>query len=405
MAKGLEQSLREMLTDPALAAAQLDLALATALGRQRVSFRQRAGAAVAQLERARQEGADASEIAALEAVVAQRNGRLEAAEIQARTADIKRPAPALGIAQIMGLADAAAEKPPLTLAALSASGEIEARAQGRDNGTFHLTHVGDLKEVTLQVSDAGGRLLFRATAPVSVAAGSVLYLDIPLGTPRPTPGPVPTEVTMPELTGQSEGVALAILHRLGRTDVRVIDQVAEGQPGIVLAQLPKAGSVLTAASEITLTVRRAKDDPTPSERVMPRLVGDSRDAAERKLAQLKLKFKVELKLSDGPAGRVIAQEPAEGTALDHVKEALLIVSQSQNTLADAPSISVPDLLGKSRQTAQRALKAASLTATISETRDAQTAPGVTKQTPKAGSVVPHGTAVRLTVNVVRKARR
>jgi beta-lactam-binding protein with PASTA domain len=233
----------------------------------------------------------------------------------------------------------------------------------------------------------------------------VLYLDIPLGPPRPTPGPVPTEVTMPKLTGQSEGVALAVLHRLGRADVQVIDQIAEGQPGIVLAQVPKAGSVLVATSEITLTVRRAKDDPKPTEGVMPRLVGDSRDAAEQKLAQLKLEFKVELKPSDGLAGRVIAQEPAEGTPLDKVKEARLIVSQSLKTRADAPSVSVPDLVGKSRQAAQRALKAASLTATISETTDAQAAAGVTKQTPKAGSVVPHGTAVRLTVNVVRKARR
>jgi beta-lactam-binding protein with PASTA domain len=103
-------------------------------------------------------------------------------------------------------------------------------------------------------------------------------------------------------------------------------------------------------------------------------------------------------------GQVIAQEPAAGTALATVKQALLIVSEPLPPRVGAPSVSVPSLVGKSLQTAQRALKAASLTAEISKTHDAQAVAGVSKQTPKAGSVVAHGTPVHLTVNVVRKGR-
>jgi beta-lactam-binding protein with PASTA domain len=399
MAKGLEEMLREMLADPGAAAAQADLAQAAALARQEISFRQRAGAAAARLRRAREDSADAEEIATLETEVGKRTRRLEAAGRQASAADLKRPQPDTALAQVFGRAEGEVEKPPLTLAALSETGEVMASTAANPAGVFCLTHEGDLTNITLQLSDASGQVFYRGTDPVSIAAGTVHYLDVPLGAPKPEPGPVPSQPTMPDLTGQDEGVALALLRRIGKTEVDVIDKIAEDQPGIVIAQTPKAGTVLADGTKITLTVRRASG-ATPPARFLLGYVGSTLEAAEASLKELGLRHAVKLQVDDGPAGRVLAQSPAEGTNLDEVKVVELTVSQAR---AETPvTVIVPDLIGRPRDLALELVKAADLTADIKETADPAAA-GVTAQDPKAGTTVKRGATVILTVNTPPEA--
>lgn len=395
MEKGLQEALLELLTDPGTAAAQGDIAQAAALARQEVSFRQRTGAAAARLRRARENGADPEKIAALEALVRKRTARLEVAGVQARAADFKRPQPDDATAQVFGRAEGTVEKPPLTVAALSQGGDVLAHTFALDNGAFHLTHEGDLEDVTLQMSDDEGRVLFRLTDPVTIPAGTVAYFDVSLEPPKPEPGPVPTKPKMPDLIGQSEGVALALLRRIGRTDAKVVDKVAEGQPDVVIAQSPAAGADLTEETKIKLTVRRVKDD-APEIAYLPGFVGRTLAVAEAALKELGLEHTVKLRVDDGPPGLVLAQAPPEGTRLDKVEVVTLTVSQHRDK--QPKTVVVPDVTGKPRDLALELLKAADLTAEIDAMADAGKPAGVIAQDPKAGTTVARGSAVTLTVN-------
>ena len=395
MAKDLEDILLKLLSTPGAAAAQADLAQAAALARQELSFHQRAGAAAARLRRAKADAADPAEIAALEVTLAQRTARLETATRQTDAANVKRPAPDKALAQVFGRATGAVEKPPLTLAAIGKSGEVAAQTVASKTGTFHLTAEGDLASITLQLSDAEGRVVFRSAEPVSVAAGSVLYFDATLDAPEPEPGPVPTRAKMPDLVGQGEGVAKALLDRLGATDIKISDKVADGQPGIVVDQSPKAGTALDDKSKITLTVRRAKGDE-PDVIFMPGLIGSPLAEAKARLRTLGLSSSVKRKADDGPADIVLAQKPGEGTAIGDGDKLVLTVSQATDTAPE--TVIVPNLKEKSRDLAQQLLKATDLKASFSDTADTEAPAGVTAQDPEAGTVVKRKSTVQVTVN-------
>lgn len=400
MAKGLEDTLIELLGDPAAAAGQADIAQAAALTRQEISFRQRAGAAAAQLRRARVDGADPAEIATLEAVLERRAARLDSASLQAQAADVKRPIPDDTLAQIFGRARGDIEKPPLTAAALSPEGAVLAQAVAGANGTFHMTFVGDLNDVITQISDGAGRVLYRAKDPVSVPAGTVLYLDVSLDPPKPEPGPVPANPKMPELIGQNEGAAVALLCRIGTTNIEIVDEIAEGQPGIVTAQLPKAGTELGSETEVTLTVRRSSDGGQ-GETFLPGFVGSAASEAEATLKDLALSQKITLRADEGEPGIVLAQTPKEGTPLKDVSIVELIVSRKPEQQSE--TVTVPSLIGRSGRLAADLLKAAGLEADITETKDSESTLGVTKQDPVAGTTVKRGTTVAITVNTPPQA--
>lgn len=400
MAKGLEDILLELLGDPASVAAQADLTQAVALARQDLSFRQRAGAAAVQLRRARAEGADAAEIAEIEARLEKRLTRQRAAAVQAAAADVKRPAPDKGHAQIFGRATGTVEKPPLTLAALDKAGDVVAQKAAAASGILHLKVKGDLTDVTLQISDCDGRVLFRSPGRVSVPAGDVLYLDAPLSDPEPEPCPVPSRARMPDLVGQSEGVAVTLLERIGAQNVKTRDRVGDGLPGIVLEQSPDAGTVLGDKTAITLTIRRERAGQPPVLHV-PGLIGMTSEAALKRLKDLALVGTLSPRAHDGPEGMVLLQAPAEGAEIDAGGTVTLTVSQSADT---APrTVTVPDLAGMTRDLVLEILKATDLRAEISETADSQGAAGVTGQDPTAGTVVKRKSTVRVQVNTPPEA--
>lgn len=393
MAKGLDEMLLDLLGDPAAAARQADLMQAAALARQERALRQRAGAAAARLRRARAEDADPEEIADLEATLAARGARLTAAQGQAATADVVRPEPDDDRAQVFARATGPVEAPPLTLAALQ-GGKPVAQATANARGIAHLVADGPLKDVTLQASDAKGRVLWRAREPVSVAAGETFALDIDLEAPKPAPGPVPKAPKMPDLVGQGDGVARKLLERLGVGSVSVEENSAEGQPGIVLAQTPEPGTELGDDTAVTLTVRRGKDGAEA--RHVPGLIGAAQKDAERRLDALGLKMEVKSEPRDGPAGLVLAQDPEEGQPIEPGATVVVVVSEDTG---DTPeTVTVPDLAGRSRDMAEAMLEAAGLAVAVQEVSEADTKAGVVAQTPAGGTVVARGTGVTILVN-------
>jgi beta-lactam-binding protein with PASTA domain len=395
MSSGLETRLLDLLRNPAAAAEQADLAQAAALRRQEIALRQRAGAAAARLRRAKEAGAPPEETAALEVLVENRLARLDRTTRQAEAADILRPKPDPKRAQIFGRATGTMEKPPVTASALSPEGKVLAASAARANGSFHLAIEGAFDRVTLQFSDAGGRVPYRAAEPVTVEAGSVLLIEVALGAPKPEPGPVPTRLTMPDLVGQNEGVALALLDRLG-LKAEVEDVTEAGEPGIVLAQKPQAGTEIADGATITLTVRRAAR-PSPEPQFLPGLVGRTRAEAETRLKELGLGAVIELRVDTGPAGIVLAQDPKEGTALAGLASVRLTVSENRS--AGTNAVEVPDLRGRTEAAAADPLKALGLEVKVSTTQEPAAAEGVTAQDPAPRTLLKKGATVAITVNV------
>ena len=394
MAKPIEDELRELIGDPQAAAGLADVAQAAALARQEQSFRQRAGAAAARLRRAKAVGAPPEDISTLEVKAKARVERLDTARHQAEVADASRPLPDKALAQVYGRTTGTAGTPPMTGAALTKDGEVLASAAVDDRGLFHLTHQGAMEAVLFQVSDTKDQVLYRSLDPVDVAAGGVLYIDVPLSPPKPTPGPVPNQVKMPDLVGQSEAYAVALLARLGRDDAKITDKKAEGIPDIVTAQSPKAGTALAKDSKISLTVRRPKSGSGPN--TLPNLVGLQLDAAKETLKEFDLTAKVETRPDGGAVGLVLEQEPAAGTSLEGLKSVTLAVSVAEEKAPETAI--VPDLTGKARADALEILKALGLKGAVDGIAKGDQPEGVVGQLPEPGKVVAAGSIVAITVN-------
>jgi hypothetical protein len=252
----LEKQLAALLNDPGKATVQVDLARAVALRNQERLLRQRVGAATARVRRAKEADAPEADIRDAEARVAQRQSRLDATSKAANTADIRRPAPEEGRAQIFGRVIGSPEKPPLTAALLSPDDTMVACATADAMDVFHIVTDSPIEAARLVVSDKSRRVLYRSPGPLTVEAGAILQIEVTLGAPEPAPCKAPGGPAMPDLVGQSERVALVLLDRLG-FKARIKAARSKGVPDLVIAQSPDAGADLTEATKIVLTVRRA----------------------------------------------------------------------------------------------------------------------------------------------------
>lgn len=394
MATGIETRFIELLNDPEAMALQADLAQAAALRRQEQAHRQRLGAAAARRRRAEELGLTEEEIAEAKADVSRRRERLAATMQRAEAADLRRPVPDRDRAQVFARFDGKPEAAPATLAALDAEGEVLARAAANEANSAHLAVEGTLKDVTLQVSDARGRVLYRTETLVTIPVGTIQYLEVSLKEPDPEPGPVPGVPRMPDLVGQSERVALTLLKRIGVSEPKVADRVEDGPPNIVLAQKPEPGTELAKGTKVSLEVRRARKGGQI--RFMPGLIGTKQEEAERRLKALELKVAITLKVDSGPEGIVLDQDPKEGAPLEDITQAGLVISTRPEGGADR--IRVPDLIGKTLAEATEILFALELKVKTREVQEAGKPAGVTAQTPDAGTVVGKGSSVALEVN-------
>jgi eukaryotic-like serine/threonine-protein kinase len=96
--------------------------------------------------------------------------------------------------------------------------------------------------------------------------------------------------------------------------------------------------------------------------------------------------------SEVPEGVVIAQNPTEGTRVEDGSRVLLDVS------AGKPEVTIPSVVGQSRDSAVAELTDAGLDAQVKQVNSEQPADTVTAQDPKAGLVVVEGTRVRINVS-------
>lgn len=169
----------------------------------------------------------------------------------------------------------------------------------------------------------------------------------------------------------------------------------EYESGVVLSQTPTAGSFCKLTDpestvDLTLTVSMGRESA-----LLPQTVGKNAREAEQELRALGFVVKLLQKESAYPAGSVFASEPVAGERLPLGEIITLYVSAG----APARSVTVPDLVGLSREDALVRVWMSSLSvAEVRETdADGEREGLVIDQSHRPGTVVPAGTGIVLYV--------
>jgi len=236
----------------------------------------------------------------------------------------------------------------------------------------------------MKMQQAQGLLPAFATAPAQTAApvGPAPVVAPPTGPIADANAPIPA----PNLTGTPIKDARKVASSQGI--VLIEDETRDApdaQPGEILEQIPAPGTLLTTR-EIRVVTAKAREARVPN------LVGKPIAEAKQALTDMGVEVTEVQKDSSKAAGTVLSQKPlpnaklAPGTAVEL-------------TIATLPLIDVPALTGKYLNAAKTALKDTGLElGDIRRTEHEEHGENyVLRQDPAAGSKVPFGTVVNLTV--------
>lgn len=231
------------------------------------------------------------------------------------TAEIDAPRRAPGAAVIHGRVIAADGTPAagLTVAAIEPSGSVRRFSCTDAKGYFLLNlPLGDQPSasVFLQVSDANQTILYRGDELIALQDQGVTFRVIQLGTTARSPCPEPPErALMPDLLGQPEGTAVATLGRLGLKLGQRLTQRDPERAGLVVSQTPGAGEPIDGKTSVTLVIGTAEPADTAA---VPDVVGRTRDEGEAMLKKAGLTTgAISTRPGDKP-GVVLSQDPAAG---------------------------------------------------------------------------------------------
>jgi eukaryotic-like serine/threonine-protein kinase len=197
------------------------------------------------------------------------------------------------------------------------------------------------------------------------------------------------KVSVPDVTGQSEQAASAVLRRAGLSPVPSLQPSSTVPSGLVISQSPSAGVRAEKGSRVGIVVSGG-----PSSAPVTDVEGLSSAEAVAKLRKAGFKPKTMKETSSTvAAGKVISTNPTAGTEKQLGSPVVVIVSSGP-----AP-VKVPDLVGQSLSAAEAALTNAGLeVGTITKRTTAAKAPEtVLAQSPTTGNSVKAESKVDLTV--------
>ncbi len=197
-------------------------------------------------------------------------------------------------------------------------------------------------------------------------------------------------VTVPNVTGQSQAVAVARLQRVGLTAAVDQSTSAAVAAGTVLGQTPRAGSSVKKGSRVSIAVSSG-----PESLGMPKVVGLMSAQAVAKLQAVGLQPTTQSQPSaEVAAGTVISTVPSAGTDLQKGSGVVVVVSSGPQ------QVDVPEVTGETQAEAKAALTAAGLkpgTVTQQAAPAGQAAGTVVSQSPVAGTSLKAGQTVNLVV--------
>ncbi len=196
------------------------------------------------------------------------------------------------------------------------------------------------------------------------------------------------KTSVPDVVGKRSSTAAQILQNSGfEVDVVPIqsDTVPEDR---VAGQRPDPGTEADEGSLVTITVSSG-----PGEAPVPLVQGLPADEAADKLREAGFKSEQRREYSETVKnGRVIETAPPEGSTVRKGSTVTLVVSRGKEKVA------VPDLVGRSRDEAERLLREADLEPAVKEREDEDAEPdSVLEQDPAAGTKVAKGGTVELVV--------
>jgi beta-lactam-binding protein with PASTA domain len=186
---------------------------------------------------------------------------------------------------------------------------------------------------------------------------------------------------VPNVVGLEYPAAAAALRRF---NVERSYRAAPEPGGQVLAQDPAPPATLPAGATVSVVV----SDGTLVR--VPALVGQTLDAARRRLAEIELKLQAAVVSSESPAGRVMEQQPAAGALVRRGSNVRLQVS------AGPAAVKMPQVVGLPQSDALARLTPFK----VERIEATHTAPlgQVVAQQPGAGALVRAGAPVSITVS-------
>ncbi|MFN3966244.1 MAG: PASTA domain-containing protein [Endomicrobiia bacterium] len=170
----------------------------------------------------------------------------------------------------------------------------------------------------------------------------------------------------------------------------------EIEQGKIAKQSPLAGSVVDEGTSVSIFLSKGKEKV-----VVPVLVSLKLEEAQSQILSIGLSIgSVKYELSKQiPEGKVISSEPPAGQEVPKGTPINLLVSQGMPKIA-TPMVVVPDLYGKTLPEASSILSSYGLVlGKINKTTNIeQEFDIILNQSPKAGSKVPKGSAISVTIN-------
>jgi serine/threonine-protein kinase len=232
---------------------------------------------------------------------------------------------------------------------------------------------------------AGVVILQAPLAGVYINPGDVVAIVI-------SKGPAPVKATVPGIVGKKQADAESALKAAGLSPApyqAYSDTVAKG---LVADQNPVAGASMTPGSKVTFVVSLG---PGTQSVVVPNVVGKSQAEAEAALRNVGLIPNAVLNVnSTVPKGVVAGQSPTGGAKTVAGAVIGILVSLGPDT-----SVTVPNVVGKTAEEADAAIKAAGLVPQGSSQPDAEVPKGtVISQGPASGAKAEAGSTVLYTIS-------
>jgi beta-lactam-binding protein with PASTA domain/serine/threonine protein kinase len=267
-------------------------------------------------------------------------------------------------------------------------------AVGRYTSTPGVINLG-VAAATDKAEEAGlGLEVAQREFSETVQAGSVISTDPAAGSRIVEGGTIeavvsrgPERYAVPKLRGKDltevEGILEERNLALGKVD-RVFSETVER--GVVMSSAPAAGTELQPGSVVAVTVSRGRE---PLE--VRDFSGKDADRAQERLTATGFEVEVtEENSADVPEGRVISQNPTEGTGF-RGDVITLVVSKGP------VMVEVPDLRTMSVEEATESLEEVGLEIEVRRTRFYINVDRVVRQDPDSGSSVPEGSTVVVSV--------
>ena len=198
----------------------------------------------------------------------------------------------------------------------------------------------------------------------------------------------PEKVTVPTVTGRSVGEATQILEQQGfDVSIRTVFRL-DAPVDRVIEQDPPPGEKREKGSTVELSVSAG-----PGTAKLPDVTGMQEREAVNKLEKAGFLVKSRKQFDrEVEEGVVIGTEPAEGTIVSRQSVVTIFVSKGTD------QISVPSVVGLTRESARAAIRDAGLVPEITERDDPAPAGRVLEQTPVGGSLADKGSNVSIVVS-------